>query len=94
MNENKKTKLVAFRIGIEEFAELEATAILEKKTPTEIARHFVREGLSGNTFIELARQEMRKGIREIEETVQQKMVEVGSKLKVNVDVSKLMLKPQ
>lgn len=94
MSESNHTKSISFRLGLEEFAELEATARLENKSVSEIARGCVRERLSGNTFVEIARQEMRKGLITIEEKVHNKMIEIGSKIRVDIDVSKVMLRSQ
>jgi len=69
MSEKNQTKLVAFRLGLEEFEQLSRTAQAAAKTPTEIARQCVRDRLNGNVFIDVARHEIRKGISEMEQIV-------------------------
>lgn len=69
MSEKNQTKVVAFRLGLAEYDELEATAKAADKTATEIARQCVRDRLNGNAFIEIARQEIRKGVQEMEQVV-------------------------
>jgi len=69
MSEKNQTKTVAFRLGLAEFDQLESTAKAADKTPTEIARQCVRDRLNGNAFIDVARQEIRKGIGEMEQVV-------------------------
>lgn len=69
MNTKNLTKTVAFRVGKNEFNELEAAATAAGKTPTELARDFLRNSLNGNSFLEIARQEIRRGISEMESAV-------------------------
>ena len=69
MSEKNQTKLVAFRLGLDEFDQLSKTAQAANKTPTEVARQCVRDRLNGNAFIDVARQEIRKGISEMEQVV-------------------------
>lgn len=69
MSETTQTKTVAFRLGLAEFDQLEAAAKAADKTPTEVARQCVRDRLNGNEFIEIARQEIRKGVHEMEQVV-------------------------
>lgn len=69
MSEKNQTKTVAFRLGLAEFDQLEAAAKAADKTPTEVARQCVRDRLNGNEFIEIARQEIRRGVQEMEQVV-------------------------
>lgn len=84
MSESQKTKMVGFRLGLVEWEELEATAKLAGKTVTEIVRECVREKMSGQTFMDLARQELRNSQREFLSTIHDKMLESASKIQIKV----------